>query len=191
MTFQGWRLPDDVALQIGRFVGFEAASAQSSLRPIGRASGGRAASTRNRAILVHGLRASKRFSWADVLGREVEIRLLHRSQEAVMAKASSSGHSATAVKLLRNGLPPNGTYENGIFLRSAVTNGHVSVVLAVLEAQANPNIAGLFAETVLHTAARHARLCGCWRIHKALLESDADPNAKDMAGKTPMEVAVD
>lgn len=138
-------------------------------------------------IVLHELQASTSFSWSQILGEDLATHLFHDCRLALMNKAASNGYTATASRLLRTGLPP----DSGNALHSAVSSGHLGVVVALLQERADVNLKKLSdrGRTPLHMAAQRAVEHADWQLHKALVDCDADPHAEDTLGKTPASLA--
>ena len=105
----------------------------------------------------------------------------------ISAAAAEEEKSQAVQELLDLGVDPNFAtkYYKYTALMKASRRGHKNIVRILLEAGANPNLAGDGGVTALIFASAN-----CYTdIMSMLLEAGADPNLADDDGTTPLDVA--
>jgi ankyrin repeat protein len=118
--------------------------------------------------------------------------LINYSEEFVAAAAEGNIKvvkaflKTTTLQKTKLNLDTQRSSDGATALHMAAQEGHVVIVLLLLEAGASPNIKTHYNDAPLHLAAEN----GHSDIVKLLLDEKADPNIKNQAGLTPLDEAV-
>lgn len=112
----------------------------------------------------------------------VKLALDSRKQE-MMFDSVTQGNDIRAAGLLALGVSPELQDKKGDFLlHIAVKNGHSNIIYPLLKFGADINSANKLKLRPIHVAASHVN----FEILQVLIDEGADPNVKDMHGKTPL-----
>uniref|UniRef100_H3DDG5 Cyclin-dependent kinase inhibitor 2C (p18, inhibits CDK4) n=1 Tax=Tetraodon nigroviridis TaxID=99883 RepID=H3DDG5_TETNG len=105
-----------------------------------------------------------------------------------LCKASAQGNLAAVKRLLQNGVDVNGLNTFNRTALQVVKTGHTALVLELLLAGAEPNVADPACDlTVLHDASRD----GFAASVQLLLQHGADANMADRRGNLPLHLAAE
>src|SRR5690606_30868291 len=113
------------------------------------------------------------------------INALNENGYTPLTLAAYSANDTVALYLVGKVKDINGSSKFGTPLTAAVFKGRTDIAEALLNAQANPNIADANGTTPLH----YAIMMGEEKIIKLLVDANADVTAKDNRGKTAMDYA--